>query len=106
MSADIGIDVKEPKQTCEDKNCPFHGHLSVRGAILEGEVASVIDNKTVVIQREYTQKIPKYERYEKRRSKLRAHKPQCIEVNVGDTVKIAECRPLSKTKSYVVVEGG
>lgn len=105
MSTNIGIDVKEPNEDCEDKNCPFHGQLPVRGAIIEGEVASVIDKKSVVIEREYTQQIPKYERYEKRRSKITAHKPPCIEVEEGDNVKIAECRPLSKTKSYVVVEG-
>jgi len=48
--------------------------------------------------------IPKYERYEKRTSKYKAHLPPCIEVKEGDEVVIMECRPLSKTKSFVVVE--
>ncbi|MBC7110345.1 MAG: 30S ribosomal protein S17, partial [Archaeoglobi archaeon] len=40
----------------------------------------------------------------KKRSKLHAHNPPCINARVGDVVKIAECRPLSKTKHFVVVE--
>jgi small subunit ribosomal protein S17 len=38
------------------------------------------------------------------RSRVTAHSTPCIPVKVGDTVRIAECRPLSKTKSFVVVE--
>ncbi len=104
MSANIGLDVNEPKKKCEDKNCPFHGSLSVRGTVIEGEVASIVDDKGVVVEREYTQKIPKYERYEKRKSKITVHKPSCFDISEGDSVKIAECRPISKTKSYVIIE--
>ena len=48
--------------------------------------------------------VPKYQRYEKRRSKVHAHNPPCITAKVGDIVTIAECRRLSKTKSYVVIK--
>ncbi|MBK5190905.1 MAG: 30S ribosomal protein S17 [Methanosarcinales archaeon] len=101
---DIGINVSKPEKECEDVDCPFHGTLPVRGQILEGEVVSDKAPKTVVVQRVYLKKIPKYERYEKRRSKIHAHNPPCINAKVGDVVKIAECRPLSKTKSFVVIE--
>jgi len=101
---DIGIDVREPEKDCDDPNCPFHGSLPVRGQIIEGEVISDRAPKTVVVLRSYLKKIAKYERYEKRRSKIHAHNPPCINAQVGDTVKIAECRPLSKTKSFVVIE--
>ena len=101
---DIGINVSKPEKECEDVDCPFHGTLPVRGQILEGEVVSDKAPKTVVVQRIYLKKIPKYERYEKRRSKIHAHNPPCINAKVGDVVKIAECRPLSKTKSFVVIE--
>lgn len=101
---DIGINVSKPEKECEDVDCPFHGTLPVRGQILEGEVVSDKAPKTVVVQRSYLKKIPKYERYEKRRSKIHAHNPPCINAKVGDVVKIAECRPLSKTKSFVVIE--
>jgi small subunit ribosomal protein S17 len=100
----IGIAVKDPGKGCEDVNCPFHGKLAVRGQILEGVVISDKAQKTVVVLRSYLKKIRKYERYEPRRSKIHAHNPPCINAKVGDVVKIAECRPLSKTKSFVVVE--
>jgi small subunit ribosomal protein S17 len=101
---DIGINVRKPEEECDDVNCPFHGTLPVRGQILEGTVVSDKAPKTVVVLRSYLKKIPKYERYEKRRSKIHAHNPPCINAKVGDVVKIAECRPLSKTKSFVVIE--
>ncbi|MCW7071495.1 MAG: 30S ribosomal protein S17 [Candidatus Methanospirareceae archaeon] len=104
MKTDIGIDVRVPTKDCEDENCPFHGRLPVRGQILEGVVVSDRAAKTVVVLRSYLKKVRKYERYEKRRSKIHAHNPPCINARQGDVVKIAECRPLSKTKSFVVVE--
>ncbi|MCW3136785.1 MAG: 30S ribosomal protein S17 [Canidatus Methanoxibalbensis ujae] len=101
---DIGIEVNPPKEVCDDKNCPFHGELPVRGQILEGVVVSDKMQKTVVVEHYYLKKIRKYMRYEKRKSKIHAHNPPCIAAKKGDVVKIAECRPLSKTKSFVVVE--
>ncbi len=88
----IGLNVKEPENTCDDPNCPFHGNLSVRG------------ERTITVERSFYKFIRKYERYEKRRSRINVHKPDCIDVEVGDSVKIAECRPLSKTKHFVLVE--
>jgi small subunit ribosomal protein S17 len=61
-------------------------------------------DKTVVVEREYDVKVPKYDRFMKRRSRVPAHAPPCMDLSVGDTVRIAETRPLSKTKSHVVVE--
>jgi small subunit ribosomal protein S17 len=100
----IGLDVPEPESACADDNCPFHGTLSVRGQVIEGRVASTDMDRTVVVEREYEVKVPKYDRYMKRRSRVSAHHPDCIDLAVGDTVRIAETRPLSKTKAHVVVE--
>ena len=100
----LGLDVAEPETTCDDANCPFHGELSVRGGTLEGTVASTDMEKTVIVEREYDVFVPKYDRYMKRRSKVPAHLSPCVEVDEGDTVRIAETRPLSKTKAHVVVE--
>jgi small subunit ribosomal protein S17 len=100
----IGIDVPEPKKKCDDPNCPFHGTLPVRGQMLEGIVTSDKAERTITVESSFYKFIRKYERYEKRKSKINAHKPDCIQLNVGDIVKIAECRPLSKTKNFVVVE--
>jgi len=70
-------------------------------------VGTVVSNKmdnTVVIERQHMKMVPKYQRYEKRRSKIHAHNPPCIGAKIGDIVTIAECRPISKTKSFVVVK--
>ena len=99
----IGIEVEEPKERCDDPNCPFHGHLKVRGIIIRGKVVSTAMQKTVVVERERLHYVPKYERYEKRTSRYKAHLPPCIKVEKGDEVIIMECRPLSKTKHFVVV---
>ncbi|MEM2210687.1 MAG: 30S ribosomal protein S17 [Nitrososphaerales archaeon] len=99
----IGIDIKPPSKTCNDPECPFHGSLSVRGKILEGKVVNNLAKKMVVIEREYLHYVKKYMRYERRRSKIHAHLPPCIEVTKGDKVMIGECRPLAKTVSFVVL---
>ena len=101
---DIGIDVVPPTAECNDPNCPFHGSLKVRGQIIDGVVATVRMNKTVVVERNYLKYQPKYERYEKRSNRYTAHAPACLGPKAGDKVRIAECRPISKTVSFVVIE--
>ena len=89
---------------CEDKNCPFHGTLKTRGRKFKGRVVSAKMDKTVIVSWSYLHKIPKYERYERRTTKVAAHNPPCINARVDDRVKIAECRPISKTVSFVVIQ--
>jgi small subunit ribosomal protein S17 len=100
----LGIDVKSPEGTCEDANCPFHGNLKIHGKQFVGVVSSDKMSKTVTVTWERRVYLPKYERYEKKRSKVKAHNPECINAKEGDTVKIMECRPLSKLKNFVVIE--
>jgi small subunit ribosomal protein S17 len=95
---------KKPKKTCNDRNCPFHGELSIRGHVLEGVVVSARMDKTVVVKRDYLNYVPKFMKYERRHSRIPSHSPPCMEVKEGDHVRIAECRPISKTVSFVVVE--
>ena len=101
---DIGVDVPAPKAECADPHCPFHGGFSVRGQIIDGQVVSTKMERSARVQREYLRYVPKYERYEKRTSSYNVHAPPCLSVQVGDRVKIMECRPLSKTVSFVVIE--
>jgi small subunit ribosomal protein S17 len=101
---DIGLDVQQPEEACEDPNCPFHGTLKVRGQVIEGRVANVKAARTAIIERERLWELPKFDRYEKRTGRYAVHHPPCIKITPGDHVKIAECRPLSKTKSFVIVE--
>lgn len=105
----IGLDVPTPPEpknpdTYDYETCPFYGELSVRGQVIEGTVASTAMDRSVVVEREYDVYVPKYDRYMKRRSRVPAHVPGVLDPQEGDTVRIAECRPLSKTKSHVVVE--
>ena len=103
---DIGVDVKPPAGEWDgDQNCPFYGSLRLRGQVLEGTVANVGMQGTIVVERDNVRYMQKYETYEKRTRALSAHLPNCIGgVEVGDRVKIMECRPLSKTVSFCVIE--
>ncbi|MDP2750398.1 MAG: 30S ribosomal protein S17 [Nanoarchaeota archaeon] len=101
----IGLELgSAPTKECADKKCPFHGNLKIRGRTFEGQVISDKMQKTVIVMWERRRMIKKYERYEKRRTKIKAHNPECINARKGDIVKISECRPLSKLKSFVVIE--
>lgn len=104
MARSIGLGIKNPAEKCSSLECPFHGTLKVRGKTLTGEVVSLKPRDTVVIEKRYLCYVPKYERYERRKKKIIAHKPKCIKLSRGDEIKIAECRPISKTKRHVVVE--
>ncbi len=92
--------------SCADKFCPFHGSkpLKLRGRIFQGEVIKKFQGR-IVIQFERMFYIRKYERYEKRRTKIHARLPDCLKdgIDVGDVVRIAECRPVSKIIHCVVL---
>lgn len=47
--------------------------MSVRGRILTGRVVSTKMTRTIIIRREYLHYVPKYNRYERRHSKLPVH---------------------------------
>ena len=98
------LSTKRPKKSCTDPNCPFHGSLSVRGRILDGLVISAKMDKTAIIRRDYLHYVPKFKRYERRHSHIAAHNSPCLNAKAGEMVKIAECRPISKTVSFVIVE--
>lgn len=104
MARNIGVTVSEPKRDCDDHLCPFHGKLSIRGRILTGIAVSAKAHKMIVVSREYPRLVRKYKRYERSSSKVHAFLPSCMDVNEGDEVKIAECKPISKTISFVTVE--
>jgi small subunit ribosomal protein S17 len=103
-SRNIGLDVPMPKENCDDHNCPFHGTLLPRGRVFVGRIISAKQPKSTTVEWETRAFLPKYERYEKRRTRVHAHNPPCISAKEGDDVKIAECRPLSKTKNFVIIQ--
>ena len=102
---DIGIDVSNtPAESCSDSNCPYHGSLKVRGRVFQGKVKSAKMQNAAVVEWDYVAPVRKYQRFMRKKSRVVAHRPSCITLHQNDTVRIAECRPLSKTKSFVVIE--
>lgn len=70
--------------------------------ILQGVVVSDKMDKSVVVRVERRVMHPVYKKYIKRSAKYTAHDESNL-CKVGDVVQIQECRPLSKTKTWVVV---
>jgi small subunit ribosomal protein S17 len=92
-------------EDCHDRNCHLHGNLKTRGRVFEGEVTKKFP-KRVVIEFERMIYVRKYERYKKSKTKIHARLPNCMinEINIGDSIKIQECRPLSKIIHFAVIE--
>lgn len=99
-----GFGIAAPSSSCNDVKCPFHGNLKVKGRTFTGIVVKSLAQKTATVEWERKHYIPKYERYERRWTKLHVHNPPCINAEDGDIVVIMECRPLSKTKHFVIVQ--
>jgi len=70
---------------------------------LQGKVISAKMDKTIVVAIERKVKHPLYGKFMKRTTKLHAH-DETNQCNEGDIVSISECRPLSKKKSWTLVE--
>ena len=106
MTRDIGLNVKTPKEEPRegDKKNPFNGTLPVRGKLFAGKVVKSKGKDTVVIQKESPVYFSKFKRYGRGTSKIHAHVPSNLEVNEGDEVVAAECRPIAKSVSFVIVE--
>jgi len=104
MTLNIGLKVKEPKKNAQTRIAPFHGNLSVRGKLFDGKVTGSKAKQTITLQKEAAIYFSKFKRYARGKSTIHAHVPGCIDVESGDDVLAAECRPISKSISYVVVE--
>ena len=97
--------VELAEAVCNKKDCHVHGNLKSRGRTFEGKVIKKF-NKRVVIEFERMIYVKKYERYKKSKTKIHARLPACMEkeIQVGDLIKVQECRPLSKIIHFVVIE--
>ena len=100
---DIGLGLVQPGEECDDPKCAWHGKLSVRGRMFRGTVKSAKAHNTVIVEWKYDRLVPKYQRYERRKTRVTAHNPPCMKAREGEAVVIAECRPVSKTKNFIVV---
>lgn len=72
------------------------------GRILQVKVISKAGDKTVVGLHTFLEKHPIYEKYVKKQKKYMIHDENNA-VKVGDEIKIMESKPLSKNKSWVVI---
>ena len=94
----------EAKQTKEEsKKKILVETVSTRGRVFKGFVTKKFE-KRAVIEFERTVYVPKYERFAKKKTRLHAYIPESIKIDIGDYVKVRECRPLSKIVNFVVIE--
>lgn len=70
---------------------------------LIGKVVSNKMDKTAVVAVETRTPHPKYEKQIVRTKKFKAHDAE-NKCQIGDSVRIQECRPLSKDKTWTVIE--
>lgn len=73
--------------------------------IMQGHVVSDLADKTVVVKVERRFMHPVLRKVVRRSKKYQAH-DEANQYKTGDIVRIQECRPISKTKSWVVIEAG
>jgi small subunit ribosomal protein S17 len=109
MSArNIGVPGVTPPtaKECNDLSCPFHGNTRIRGKITQGVVVSKKSTKTVIIRQDYVQFDKKFQRYERRNSRMACHLPECLRnvIQIGDLVIVGESRKISKTKAFIVLD--
>ena len=77
--------------------------MEPRGRVLSGVVVSDKADKTISVKIERKVKHPKYGKVIKRSTKVHAH-DENNSAKVGDFVSIQECRPISKLKSFVLLD--
>jgi small subunit ribosomal protein S17 len=70
---------------------------------ITGQVISNKMDKSITVMQERKVRHPLYGKYIRRSTKYHVHDEK-NECNVGDTVTFKECRPLSKTKHWTLIE--
>ncbi|HLD72333.1 MAG TPA: 30S ribosomal protein S17 [Candidatus Nanoarchaeia archaeon] len=98
------LGVKAPEKECTDKKCPFHGEINVKKELFRGKIIKKDIGHTATVEWTRQYFVKKYERFEKRRSRIKVHNPTCINAEIGAEVLVAKTRPLSKTKHHVILK--
>lgn len=94
---------KKLKMENKQKDIAVAREVSSRGRIFEGTITKKFPTR-VVIEFERTVYVKKYERFYKKKTRIHAHLLKGMNVDVGDYIKVQECRPLSKIIHHVVIE--
>lgn len=79
-------------------------NLRTHGRIFTGRVISDVFHKTTTVEFPRQVYNAKYERFQRRRTRIKVHVPDEFEIKKGDFIKIIETRPISKTKNFLAVE--
>ena len=90
----------EGAKTAEEKKKTSHSGMRKTRV---GKVLSNKMDKTIIVSEEKRVMHPLYKKFFKKTTKFAAHDPKNT-CDIGDTVKIMETRPLSKTKRWRLVE--
>jgi len=77
--------------------------MESKGRVLSGVVVSDKADKTISVKIERKVKHPMYGKVIKRSTKVHAH-DENNSAKVGDFVSIQECRPISKLKSFILID--
>ena len=78
--------------------------IRTRGRTFTGIVLEARMQSTATVEWPRRKYVQKYERYERKRTRIKAHNPKEIDAKKGDIVKVEECRPISKTKHFIIIE--
>jgi len=104
----VGLGFATPKLAIDgtyvDKKCPWTSNTSIRGRIVRGIVAGNKMRRTISVRRNYLKYEAKYARYEKRHKNFLVHCSPALEPEQGDEVICGQCRPLSKTVRFNVLQ--
>jgi len=103
MKSEI-MGVQIPNKNCTDNKCPFHGEITVKKELFRGKIIKKDVSHSATIEWSKPFFVPKFERYEVRRYRMRVHNPACVNAEIGEEVLVAKTRPLSKTKNHVVLQ--
>ena len=76
--------------------------IRTRGRTFTGIVVEAKMQNTAIVEWPRRKYVTKFERYEKLRTRIKAH--NAIDAKKGDLVKVCECRPISKTKHFTITE--
>lgn len=78
--------------------------VRTRGREFTGVVTKTKMQLTATVEWPRRKYVSKYERYATTKTRVKAHNPPEINAVEGDVVKLVECRPISKTKHFMIVE--
>jgi small subunit ribosomal protein S17 len=79
-------------------------NIKTHGRNFVGTVINTNMQKTATIEWSRQVFIKKFERFMTKRTRIKAHNPEEMSAKTGDIVNISECRPLSKTKKFIITK--